>query len=155
MSPLNLLSIALIAPTVLGLPVPQYGWSGPVGTAALGGVTSSITTEHGGFSSAGPPQPVGYGYNYPSNNNNNGYNNGFRGGETSTTVTVSGPGGITASSQSYKKSKRHEPEQQQSQGSGSLSSSILGNNGYDKSSNGPVGTAMMGGVTSSINLGDH
>jgi hypothetical protein len=150
----------------------------------MGGLTSSITTGDGGFSYAGPPRPncrewqdgCG-GYNYPSNNNgggwgwkgnggnnngypsssydnyNNGYNNGYQGGETSTIVTTSGPGGITGSSQSYNKVKRHD--EPQSQGYGSWLSGLFGNYGYGKPRDVPVGTATMGGLTSSITLGDH
>jgi hypothetical protein len=192
MSSFTLLSIAVIAPAVLALPVPQYGWPGqgsfPVGTATMGGLTSSITTGDGGFSSAGPPRPNCrewqdgcQGYNYPSNNNgggwgwkgnggnnngwpsnsydnnnnyNGGWNNGYQGGETSTIVTTSGPGGITASSQSYDKVKRHEPEPK-SEGYGSWLSGLFGNYGYGKPRDAPVGTATMGGLTSSITLGDH
>jgi hypothetical protein len=147
----------------------------------MGGLTSSITTGDGGFSSAGPPRPncrpwqdgCG-GYNYPSNNNgggwgwkgnggnnngwpynnnDNGWNNGYQGGETSTIVTTSGPGGITGSSQSYNKVKRHD--EPKSEGYGSRLSGLFGNYGYGKPRDAPVASASMGGLTSSITLGDH
>lgn len=196
MSTFTLLSIAVIAPAVFGLPVPQYGWPGqgsfPVGTATMGGLSSSITTGDGGFSYAGPPRPnynnnngggrgsndnnwPSAGNSYDKNNNNGGgrgwkgnggtdnnwpsagnsYNNPNQGGETSTIVTTSGRGGTTSSSRSYKKTKRHEPESQQSQGYGSWFSGLFGNYGYGKPPIVPVGTATMGGLTSSITLGDH
>lgn len=177
MSTFTLLSIALIAPTVFGLPVPQYG-----STVTLGGLTTSITPENGGFSSA---SQLPSNYNSPSNTDggewkgnggnpvnwpsagnayddkksSNGYGyDGVQGGSTSTVVTTSGSGGTTSSSQSYKKTKRHEPEPQpkKSQENGSwLSSSLSGNLGNGKSYNSPVGAVTMGGLTSSITLGDH
>lgn len=197
MSNFTLLRIALIAPVVFGLPMPQYGWPGQgsfaVGTATMGGLSSSITTGDGGSSYAGPSRPnynngggrgsndnnwpsVGNSYDQNNNNNNGGggrewkgnggtdnnrpsdsnsYNNPNQGGEISTIVTTSGRGGTTSSSRPYKKTKRHEPKSQQPQGYGSWFSGLFENYGYGKPSNIPVGTATIGGLTSSITLGDH
>ncbi|TID18777.1 hypothetical protein E6O75_ATG05898 [Venturia nashicola] len=141
MSKLILFSFAVIAPTVFGLPVPQFGEN----TATMGGLTSSITTEHGGFSFAGPPQP-----NSKTPNNNNSGGDGYQGGETSTIVTVNSVADLLPA---YKKAKRHEPEPQP-QAFPSWITTFLNSLSNGKSSDTPVGSAALGGLTNTITLGD-
>lgn len=184
MSTLILLSIAMMAPTVFSLPVPQYKLPdkslSPEGVAAMGALTTSITTDDGDFSSTHPHPPPSYGYGGYNYNKKNGptyetvtldvtkaggvgpaitYEQSYKrqdtpvgtapyGGET-TTLDVTKAGGVgppITYEQSY---KRHVPPPPPEHDSDTFTKPPK-----RESLDTPVGTATIGGLTSSLTLGD-
>ncbi|KAE9964359.1 hypothetical protein BLS_008436 [Venturia inaequalis] len=145
MSTFILLSIAMMAPTVFSLPVPQYKLPdkslSPEGVAAMGALTTSITTDDGGFSSTHPHPPPSYGYGGNNYNKNN--------GPTYETVTLDvtkagGVGPAITYEQSY---KRHEaPPEHYSDTFG------IGKSPRRDSSDTPDGTATYGGETVTLDI---
>ncbi|RDI88245.1 hypothetical protein Vi05172_g2075 [Venturia inaequalis] len=145
MSTFILLSIAMMAPTVFSLPVPLYKLPdkslSPEGVAAMGALTTSITTDDGGFSSTHPHPPPSYGYGGNNYNKNN--------GPTYETVTLDvtkagGVGPAITYEQSY---KRHEaPPEHYSDTFG------IGKSPRRDSSDTPDGIATYGGETVTLDI---